>query len=239
MLATASQSTTTELIVINDASPEPEVTNWLRERAAPDDRVFLLENTDNLGFVGTVNRGMALSTNDDVLLLNSDTEVANDWLDRIRNAAIWRCQGSVWSPVLQQRNHLQLPRFCKDNNLKPAMTPPGSMPCVPTNPGVVVDVPTGVGFVCTSAATAWREMNLFDTENFGKGHGELDFCQRAAEAGWHNRTCSTPSCCTPVVPRRSSKSPGRDGNAPCLHPRYESAVMAFVRETRPGISHGD
>ncbi|WP_235033992.1 glycosyltransferase family 2 protein, partial [Pantoea sp. 18069] len=75
------------LVVINDCSPEPEVTAWLRERAAGEDRILLLENAENLGFVGTVNRGMALSDSHDVLLLNSDTEVANDWLDRIRQAA--------------------------------------------------------------------------------------------------------------------------------------------------------
>ncbi len=67
--------------------PEPEVTAWLREVSSQDDRILLLENAENLGFVGTVNRGMSVSDSRDVLLLNSDTEVANDWLDRIRGAA--------------------------------------------------------------------------------------------------------------------------------------------------------
>ena len=58
------------LIVINDASPEPEVTDYLRAVAPTDARITLLENEHNLGFVGTVNRGMALSGHADVLLLN-------------------------------------------------------------------------------------------------------------------------------------------------------------------------
>ena len=87
VLASTNQSAW-RLVVINEASPEPEVTAWLRERAAQDSRITLLENRDNLGFVGTVNRGMALSDSNDVLLLNSDTEVAGDWLDRLRQAAL-------------------------------------------------------------------------------------------------------------------------------------------------------
>jgi GT2 family glycosyltransferase len=75
------------LVLINDCSPEPEVSAYLRTLPTRDARVLLLENEQNLGFVGTVNRGMALDGARDVLLLNSDAEVANDWLDRIRAAA--------------------------------------------------------------------------------------------------------------------------------------------------------
>jgi len=86
VLATACK-TPWRLVIVNDASPEPQVTAWLREVARRDNRILLLENSENLGFVGTVNRGMAVSDQHDVLLLNSDTEVANDWLDRLRSAA--------------------------------------------------------------------------------------------------------------------------------------------------------
>lgn len=78
-----------ELIVINDASPEPELTDWLRKRAQ-DNSFKLLENENNLGFVATVNRGMKLHSKRDVLLLNSDVEVANKWLERIYDAAYSR-----------------------------------------------------------------------------------------------------------------------------------------------------
>lgn len=74
------------LIVINDCSPEPELTAWLREKVATQS-MELLENEENLGFVATVNRGMALSDRNDVVLLNSDTEVHSDWLDRLCRAA--------------------------------------------------------------------------------------------------------------------------------------------------------
>ncbi|MEM6586880.1 MAG: glycosyltransferase [Pseudomonadota bacterium] len=70
------------IIVINDCSPEPEITDYLREVAAADD-IILLENEDNLGFVGSVDRGMRYSSSNDVVLLNSDTEVPAGWLEKL------------------------------------------------------------------------------------------------------------------------------------------------------------
>ncbi len=75
------------LLVINDASPEPAVTAYLRQLAAAQPQLVLLENAHNLGFVATANRGMQYDTNRDIVLLNAGVEVANDWLRRLREAA--------------------------------------------------------------------------------------------------------------------------------------------------------
>ena len=223
------------LIVINDASPDPEVTAWLRERAAQDSRITLLENPENLGFVGTVNRGMALSTSNDVLLLNSDTEVANDWLDRIRRAAYGDAKIASVTPFSNNATICSYPRFCQDNDL-PASYDTARLDalCAQTNPGAVVDVPTGVGFCMYIRRDCLAQVGLFDTENFGKGYGEEnDFCQRAFEAGWRNlHLLDTFVLHTGGVSFGDSKSP-REKTAMetlrRLHPRYESTVMAFVQ----------
>jgi len=75
-----------EVVVVDDASPEPEIVGYLDELARGR-RITLLRNETNVGFVGSVNRAMALHRDRDVVLLNSDTEVANDWLDRLRRCA--------------------------------------------------------------------------------------------------------------------------------------------------------
>lgn len=223
------------LIVINDASPEPEVTAWLRERAAQDSRITLLENTENLGFVGTVNRGMALSNDNDVLLLNSDTEVANDWLDRIRRAAYGDAKVASVTPFSNNATICSYPRFCKDNSLPAGYnTAQLDALCAITNPDAVVDVPTGVGFCMYIRRDCLAQVGLFDTENFGKGYGEEnDFCQRAAEAGWRNlHLLDTFVLHTGGVSFGDSKSPREKAAMETLrrlHPRYESAVMAFVQ----------
>mgnify|MGYP003615820046 FL=1 len=234
VLASTNQSPW-RLVIINDASPEPEVTAWLRERAAQDSRITLLENRDNLGFVGTVNRGMALSDSNDVLLLNSDTEVANNWLDRIRRAAYGDSKVASVTPFSNNATICSYPRFCKDNRL-PAGYDTARLDalCAQTNPGAVVDVPTGVGFCMYIRRDCLAQVGLFDTENFGKGYGEEnDFCQRAAKAGWRNlHLLDTFVLHTGGVSFGDSKSPREKAAMETLrrlHPRYESAVMAFVQ----------
>ena len=80
------QSAPFEVVAVDDASPDPEITGYLDELAA-ERRITLVRNESNLGFVQSVNRGMSLHPDRDVVLLNSDTEVANDWLDRLLRAA--------------------------------------------------------------------------------------------------------------------------------------------------------
>lgn len=224
-----------QLVVINDASPEPEVTTWLREKAAQEPRITLLENEENLGFVGTVNRGMALNTAHDVLLLNSDTVVANDWLDRIRQAAYGDARIASVTPFSNNATICSYPRFCEGNDLPPGMdTAAIDALCARTNPGQVVDVPTGVGFCMYIRRDSLNAVGLFDTEHFGKGYGEEnDFCQRAAAASWRNlHLLDTFVLHTGGVSFGESKSPRERAAMETLrrlHPRYEADVMAFVQ----------
>lgn len=223
------------LIAINDASPEPEVTEWLRTRAAQDSRITLLENADNLGFVGTVNRGMALSGSNDVLLLNSDTEVANDWLDRIHRAAYSDSRIASVTPLSNNATICSYPQFCKDNELPAGYnTAQLDALCAQANPGAAVDVPTGVGFCMYIRRDCLEQVGLFDTANFGKGYGEEnDFCQRAHQAGWRNlHLLDTFVLHTGGVSFGESKSPREKAAMETLrrlHPLYERDVMAFVQ----------
>jgi GT2 family glycosyltransferase len=131
---------------------------------------------------------MALSDSNDVLLLNSDTEVANDWLDRIRAPPMATAKVASVTPFSNNATICSYPRFCSDNACPPATdTARLDALCAQTNPGAVVDVPTGVGFCMYIRRDCLAQVGLFDTENFGKGYGEEnDFCQRAAKAGWRN-----------------------------------------------------
>ena len=223
------------LIVIDDASPEPEVSAWLRAFASRDERIVLLENEHNLGFVGTVNRGMALADEHDVLLLNSDTEVAGDWLDRIRAAAYSDRQVASVTPFSNNATICSYPRFCQDNAL-PAGWNTARLDALfaRVNAGQVVDVPTGVGFCMYIRRAALRELGLFDVAHFGKGYGEEnDFCVRAANAGWRNlHALDTFVRHFGGVSFGDSKSPRERAAMETLrrlHPQYEADVMRFVR----------
>lgn len=228
------QHTPTRLIVVNDCSPEPELSAWLRQWAAAHPEVMLLENDSNLGFVATVNRGMALSEAHDVLLLNSDTEVANDWLDRMRRAAYSAPRVSSVTPFSNNATICSYPRFCEANQLPEGLdTAALDQMLARQLPGQTVDIPTAIGFCMYIRRDCLQAVGLFDVEHFGKGYGEEnDFCCRASAAGWrHLHALDT------FVLHRGGVSFGDSKNEReraamrtlrRLHPGYEAEVQRFV-----------
>jgi len=67
-----------EVIVVDDASPEPAA-----EALAAVTGVRFERNAANLGFVGSCNRGVELARGEFVVLLNNDTIVTAGWLDAL------------------------------------------------------------------------------------------------------------------------------------------------------------
>ena len=176
-----------ELIVIDDASPDAELVTSL-EKLASDGRIRLLRNPRNLGFTGTANRGLVLHADRDVVLLNSDTEVNGDWLDRLRRAAYadWRV-GTV-TPFSNDAEIASYPSLCHRNEL-PADSDLARLDSLfaRANPGQRFTVPTGVGFCMYTRRACLDEVGTFDLERFGRGYGEEnDLCMRARLAGWSN-----------------------------------------------------
>ncbi|MBK1694526.1 hypothetical protein CKO09_07195, partial [Chromatium weissei] len=178
-----------ELIVIDDASPESELRDWLRQRAAHN-QLTLLENTENVGYVVSVNRGMALHSDRDVVLLNSDTEVANDWLDRLRAAAhVAPNVGTVTPFANSGATICSYPLFCQDNPLPSGWTVAALDALLATiNAGAGVDLPTSVGYCTYIRRDCLAQVGLFDAVAFGHGYGEEnDFSLRAHYCGWRHR----------------------------------------------------
>ncbi|WNL43438.1 glycosyltransferase [Halomonas sp. PAMB 3264] len=223
------------LVVINDASPEPALTEWLRE-AAKTRPMLLLENEENLGFVGTVNRGMAHSQSADVVLLNSDAEVVNDWLDRLVAAAYRPTTRPVASvtPFSNNATICSYPRFCEDNHLPEGFTLSELDRLVEeTNRGQAVEIPTGIGFCMYIRREALDDVGLFDVENFGKGYGEEnDFCMRTLKAGWCHLHALDVFAWHKGSVSFGESQPERVTKALQvlheLHPDYESRVHTFI-----------
>jgi GT2 family glycosyltransferase/glycosyltransferase involved in cell wall biosynthesis len=78
-----------ELIIINDASPDKEVENWLLEIGHEDFDVEafknfeIVTNSSNRGFAATVNRGMRMAKGKYVCLMNSDVIVTENWATKM------------------------------------------------------------------------------------------------------------------------------------------------------------
>jgi GT2 family glycosyltransferase/2-polyprenyl-3-methyl-5-hydroxy-6-metoxy-1,4-benzoquinol methylase/glycosyltransferase involved in cell wall biosynthesis len=176
------------IVVVDDASPEPEITSYLQQLARRDPRVELLENLSNLGFVASANLGMQRHADDDVILLNSDTEVHGDWIDRLREAA-YRGRGiATVSPFSNAATICSYPRFCVEGAM-PADLSTAALDryFAAENAEQSIEVPTAVGFCMFVRRDCLDEVGLFDAERFGRGYGEEnDFCMRARATGWRH-----------------------------------------------------
>jgi len=176
------------LVVINDASPEPAVCDYLAELAERDGRVVYLENDTNRGFVGSVNRGLRASASNDVVVLNSDTVVANDWLGRLFRTAYQDATIASVTPLSNNATICSFPRFCEDNELPPGRTlAEVDEACARANWTHWLEIPTGVGFCMYAKRACLAEVGELDEETFGRGYGEEnDWCRRALARGWTN-----------------------------------------------------
>jgi glycosyltransferase involved in cell wall biosynthesis len=175
------------VIVIDDASPEPEVSSWCQQLAARD-KVTVLQNPENLGFVATVNRGMEASGDTDVVLLNSDTQVANDWLQRLQACAYSDDHIGTVTPLSNNASVCSYPLPLRENNL-PEGWSTGALDALAArvNGGRLIELPTAVGFCMYIRRACLNAVGSFDEQNFGIGYGEeCDFSMRAKAAGWVN-----------------------------------------------------
>lgn len=230
------------LLVINDCSPEPEVSKWLREIAANEPRITLLENPLNLGFVATVNRGMSLHADRDVLLLNSDTEVASDWLDRIQRAAYAQPQVATVTPFSNNATICSYPRFCQANDL-PAGFDLQAIDnlCSTFLTGQSCFIPTAHGFCMYIRRDCLKAVGLFDVENFGKGYGEEnDFSLRASSAGWQHvhawDVFVKHAGGVSFGATKSSREEAAMKTIRRLHPGYEALVHSFISHDPAGVA---
>ncbi len=178
------------LLVIDDCSPNPEIRSYLKELSEKG-AIELLLNYKNRGFVATANRGMSLHPDRDVVLLNSDTEVANDWLDRIVKNAQSDGRIATITPFSNNAEICSFPRYCQPNALFLGKSVAEIDAVFASLPACQIDIPTGVGFCMYIRRDALIDIGMFDESTFGMGYGEEnDFCMRASALGWRNVACT-------------------------------------------------
>lgn len=226
------------LVLIDDASPEQELVCYLNGLSGQD-RISVLRNPHNLGFVQSVNRGMRLHPERDVVLLNSDTEVANDWLDRLRACACSAQDIATVTPFSNNATICSYPVFCADNPMPSGIELAeldGLFARI--NAGGQVDLPTAVGFCMYIRRACLDAIGLFDAERFGRGYGEEnDFSRRAAKAGWRNVLCADTFVFhaggVSFGNERAALAPAAEEVLASLHPDYAALVRRFVAEDAP------
>lgn len=149
------------------------------------DGLLVLENPERRGFVASVNRGMAVSRRD-VVLLNSDTVVTEGWLDKLQAAASSAADIATVTPFSNNATICSIPRFLAVNAIPSGHDVESFARLVERcSAREYPRIPTGVGVCLYIKRRVLDAVGAFDEAAFGLGYGEeTDFCMRALRAGF-------------------------------------------------------
>ncbi len=175
----------TELIVIDDASPDRALKAVLKDLAVAR-RITLVVNAENRGYPHAVNRGLERNEGRDVVLLNADAEVYGDWLQRLRRAAYSSPQIATVTPFSNHGSMMSYPS-ATDADVERDLGVEFDTRFRRLNAGRTIDLPSGAGFCLYIKGACVDQIGLLDEDSFGRGYGEEnDFCLRAGDAGWRH-----------------------------------------------------
>ncbi|MFP6664023.1 MAG: glycosyltransferase [Deltaproteobacteria bacterium] len=225
------------LLIIDDASPDPELVPALRRRIARQRRVTLHCARENRGFVASANHGMrrAAAARRDVLLLNSDTLVTAEFVARLRGAAHTCPETGIVTPFTNNGTICSVPRFVENNPLPTGISLDEFAALVhEVSPCTRPELVTAVGFCMYIRHEVLAQIGFFDAETFGTGYGEEnDFCERAKAVGWRIRLCDDlfiyHSGAASFGDSRTAQQQRHAERIDKLHPHYHRDVQAFIQ----------
>ncbi len=222
------------LVVVVDGDNESRRENLLDPLLTQKEaNIAWLENPVCLGFAASVNRGMQQSQQD-VVLLNSDTQVTRGWVEKLQAAAKSAAEIATVTPFSNHATICSVPRALVLNAVPPGYD-------IDTFGRLVEEVaerayprlPTGVGMCLYIKRRALTRLGLFDVERFGVGYGEeTDFCFRALEAGFihvlDDATFIFHEGERSFGGRRAKRIRGAERTLRRLHPAYVPTLAHFL-----------
>lgn len=182
------------LIAVEDCSTDPAVRPFLRSWRANleeglAERVQIIENDANLGFVQSVNKalGQAIPHGNHVVLLNSDALVPAGWASRLLRPVLTHDSVASVTPMSNDAEILSVPMICQRSVLAPGDADLIDRTARGFDPDASLAVlPTGVGFCMLMNIDYLRRVPAFDPA-FGRGYGEeVDWCQKVRKLGGRN-----------------------------------------------------
>lgn len=180
------------LVLINDCSTDKNISILLKKFKQDNDNlnIIIIENEINSGFVKTVNIGMKYSNND-VLLLNSDTEVSENWLDKIKKCAYSGEKIATVTPLSNNATLASVPNGLEKNEILSGMNLNSYDKLIEKISYCdFPEIPTAHGFCMYIKRDVLELVGYFDENSFDKGYGEEnDFSFRCLEYGYRNLLC--------------------------------------------------
>lgn len=176
------------VLLINDCSPDERIQPYLDGQVR--EHITVIHNEKNMGFSANVNKGMDFSDRD-VILLNSDTIVTANWIEKIQACAYrFKSIGTV-TPLSNSATLCSVPVFCQDNPVPEGFSVDEYAALVEKcslrrYPKITV----AVGFCMYIKKQVIEEVGYFDAETFQRGYGEEnDFCNRVIQLGYCHVLC--------------------------------------------------
>ncbi len=176
------------VMLVNDISPEAdEIEGNIKNAIVGQQNFVYFRNPENMGFVRTCNRAVFEldETDNDILLLNSDTEVTEGFLEEMLEVLYLAEKHGAVCPRSNCATIFTVP---VRNNDSRNITPEESHRCYESTRGLFPRysiMPTGVGFCILIKRKLIKLYGLFD-EIYGLGYNEEnDFCMRINQYGWN------------------------------------------------------
>lgn len=96
-----------EVIILDDCSPDRSTVEYIKAFVRDRDNMRLVENKENLGFVRNCNKGFSIASGEYICLLNNDTEVKSNFVQR--NVEILDADSSIGvlsCVIVDQHGHI-------------------------------------------------------------------------------------------------------------------------------------
>ena len=230
------------LILIEDCSSDPALRPWLErwvadQAAAFPDRIELILNAENKGFIGSVNSGLRRGADigAPVVLLNSDAFVPMGWASRLIRTLLAQPHTASVTPMSNDAEIFSVPAICQRADLAPGQGDAIDAVARHLRSGVLrAEAPTGVGFCMALHIDYLAQVPQLDPV-FGRGYGEeVDWCQKTRALG--GRHLAAPDL---FVEHRGGSSFGsaakrqliqtNNGVISQRYPTYDREVQSFIQ----------
>lgn len=216
------------LIVVDDGSEAETQAICEDSLAQAPDRVLLIRRETGSGFCKAANAGLRQTTADTVIVLNSDTVVFADWIDRIDRCFAANWQIGIVGPLSNSGGWQSIPELPDPSKDLATIRPePSILDAVYTHctgygerfEYPIVDQING--FCIALRRSVLDEVGLFDEARFPMGYGEEnDLTFRALDAGF---LCAVAIDC--FVYHAKTKSYTTE-----LRDQYNAAGQSALRE---------
>jgi len=172
------------LVIIDDGN-NPIIKEYLRTIKS----ARIITNEKNLGWLKSCNIGIE-NTENDVVLLDSDTMVSEGWLERMDRCAYSDSRIGMVNPLSNNALFLSIPRSSVFNTIPAGFTVESFAVLVSElSERRYPSIPTVLGFCLLIKREIFNRIGLFD-ERFELGYGEGDdFCMRAKRKGYKGVCC--------------------------------------------------